>query len=256
MTSKSSVREARGSGTAFYALPQGYLTRSQAPLTSLLFLLPLLILYELGTYFLAYDAGQHTEQRIKAFNILQQFFHLFGVSGRFLPALAVAAILLAWHIARKDRWHLDFATASMMAVESVALSLPIFALEVVVRRYVLLASPMGHWPARCVISLGAGIYEELVFRLIGFTLLTVLFVDILKMQKMTAILLMVLITSIGFSLYHYGGDEAFAWRTFVFRSAAGIYFAAVFCLRGFGITAGCHAAYDLVIVAITTPVIS
>jgi len=256
MTSPAGTRSPRGVRAKPSLRPNGYFERSQLPLTSLLFLSPLLILYELGTYYLAYDPTRHTEQRIKAFTLLQQFFHLFGVTGRYLPALAVAAILLAWHMARKDSWRLHFATAGMMAVESLALCLPLFALDAMAARYVPLASPFGQWPVRCVISIGAGIYEELIFRLIGFTLLTVLLLDIFKMRKIPGTLLMVLITAIGFSLYHYGGDEIFQWRTFIFRTAAGIYFAGVFCLRGFGVTAGCHAAYDLAIVAVTSSIAS
>jgi hypothetical protein len=43
------------------------------------------------------------------------------------------------------------------------------------------------------------------------------------------------------------GSEAFYWRIFVFRMVAGVYFAAVFLFRGFGLTAGSHMAYDLMV---------
>src|SRR5213080_4049834 len=82
------------------ALPLGYLQKSQTPLTSLLFLLPFLVLYEVGTHYFASDIRHHTETRIRAFEYMLRFFHLFGASGKYLPALAVAAILLTWHIAR------------------------------------------------------------------------------------------------------------------------------------------------------------
>jgi CAAX prenyl protease-like protein len=59
---------------------------------------------------------------------------------------------------------------------------------------------------------------------------------------------MVLISSLLFAGYHYLGSEHFIWQTFVFRTAAGLYFGAIFVFRGFGITAGSHAAYDVMIV--------
>jgi membrane protease YdiL (CAAX protease family) len=57
----------------------------------------------------------------------------------------------------------------------------------------------------------------------------------------------VVISSLAFSLYHYLGSEPFSPQTFAFRTAAGFYFGAVFVFRGFGISAGSHAAYDVVV---------
>src|SRR5690242_11650438 len=82
---------------------QTYFHRAEMPLASLLFLLPMIVLYELGTRYISYSTHQG-EQRIIAFNLLQQFFALFGVTGRYLPALAVVGILVTWHIARQDPW--------------------------------------------------------------------------------------------------------------------------------------------------------
>src|SRR5258708_2576069 len=87
-------------------LPLGYFQRSQTPLTCLLFLLPLLIAYEAGTHFYATDWRHHTEQRIKAFELMQNFFLWFGATGKYLPPMAVAAVLVSCHVARKDRWEL------------------------------------------------------------------------------------------------------------------------------------------------------
>jgi hypothetical protein len=39
--------------------------------------------------------------------------------------------------------------------------------------------------------------------------------------------------------------DAFDWTKFLFRTLAGVYFAVVFAMRGFGITAGTHAFYDV-----------
>src|SRR5205085_6629716 len=95
----------------------GYFQRAEAPLTSLLFLLPLIVLYELGTRYISATTHQG-EQRIIAFNLLQQFFALFGATGRYLPALAVVGILMAWHIARKDPWEARWGTMAGMLAES------------------------------------------------------------------------------------------------------------------------------------------
>ena len=97
------------------------------------------------------------------------------------------------------------------------------------------------------LSLGAGIYEELVFRLFGLTVLHTLLFNVLKMKKGTGYLAMVVISSLGFAFYHYLGDEQFSWRSLVFRTVAGAYFAGLFLTRGFGITAFSHSSYDIIV---------
>jgi len=226
-----------------------YYKDSQKPLPSLLFLLPLIILYELGTYFFASDPLHHTETRIIAFNLLRDFFRLFGATGQYLPALAVIGILLAWHIAHRDPWTVDLPLLFGMAIESALLAIPIVFLSALpTHRLPLIAAT--NWRSLLVLSVGAGIYEELVFRLIALTLLNLLLVDVLKVRKLASNLLIVFIPALLFSLYHYLGSDSFTWQSFIFRTLAGIYFGILFTFRGFGITAGAHASYDLLVVAV------
>jgi membrane protease YdiL (CAAX protease family) len=95
------------------------------------------------------------------------------------------------------------------------------------------------------ICLGAGIYEELVFRLILMAALSLLVKDLFGVGQKRAALLVVVAAGVMFSSYHYLGAERFDFRTFLFRTLAGCYFGLLFTLRGFGVTAGSHAAYDL-----------
>ena len=231
----------------------GYLNRSDAPFHSLIFLLPFVILYEVGTKLFAVDPVTLGEHRIIAFNLLSDFFHLFGATGKYLPPLAVVGILLSWHIARNDPWKIRPGTLTGMAVESVVFALPLVVLGRVFivfwQTHIPLMTGMGDWKSMIVLSIGAGIYEELIFRLIAFTVMNLILVDLLGMPKGRALLLMVVISSLAFSLYHYLGDEAFAWQSFAFRTAAGVYFGVIFVTRGFGITAGAHAVYDIFIVS-------
>src|SRR5450432_3823081 len=119
---------------------KGYFQRSELPLASLAFVLPLIVLYELGTWYFASDALHHNEQRIIAFNLMQQFFHLFGVSGRYFPAMAVVGILLSWHIARGDGWQVDLRHILGMYVESFLLAVPLIVLGFAAARYLPLMS--------------------------------------------------------------------------------------------------------------------
>jgi len=110
-----------------------------------------------------------------------------------------------------------------------------------------LLSPSEVWP-RIVSFIGAGVYEEVLFRLCLIPLCYGLF-RLIGAPAKGAVLGAVLLTSVGFSAAHYIGPAAdqFALFSFTFRACAGLFFALLFVYRGFGITAGCHAAYDILV---------
>lgn len=227
---------------------RGYLYQSELPLTSLVFLIPLIVAYEVGTRYFTTAVRHGHEQQIIAFTMLQDFFRLFGVHGQHLPAIAVATILLAWHLARNDKWHVNLSTLMGMAAESMLLSLPLIVLSREIARYFPLTALHSSSRDVIVMSMGAGIYEELVFRLILFSVLSLILKDTVRLSKGWSHLWVVAISALAFSAYHYLSPvERFQWRPFVFRTLAGIYFGIIFLLRGFGITAACHSAYDILI---------
>lgn len=122
--------------------------------------------------------------------------------------------------------------------------------NIVVRRNIM---------ANIVTGIGAGIYEELVFRLILICLLMIVFQDIFKMTHINSIVLSVLISAALFSAHHHvdffsgrpNEVDPFDITEFAFRTIAGIYFAILYAIRGFGITAGTHAFYNIIAISIT-----
>lgn len=234
------------------ALPGGYLKQSQLPLASLVFLLPFLILYEVGTRQFAFDPVHQTEQRIIAFNLMLQFFQMLGATARYMPPLAVVFLLLACHVVRNDPWRVKASTLLGMLVESFAWALPLLALGTITAHWLSHFLPLmplhGDGRALFVLSLGAGIYEELVFRLVALAILHTVLIDFIRLPRLWGYLGMVVISSFAFAFYHYLGAEPFSWRSLAFRTAAGAYFAGLFLLRGFGITAFAHSSYDLLVI--------
>ena len=96
--------------------------------------------------------------------------------------------------------------------------------------------------------LGAGVYEEAIFRLA----LIPLFLATLKLLHLPQIprqTLAVTASALLFSMAHHAGapGEPFTWFAFIFRWTAGVYFAWVFLARGFGVAVGTHAAYDILV---------
>ena len=113
--------------------------------------------------------------------------------------------------------------------------------------------------ADIVTGIGAGIYEELVFRLILICILLVLFQDLIGMTHANAIVFAVLVSAALFSAHHHvdllSGRPSivnpFNVTKFAFRTIAGVYFSILYAIRGFGITAGTHAFYNIFAVTIT-----
>src|SRR5204863_2326881 len=123
---------------------------------------PLIVIYELGTRLIVAPSHGPT-QRIIAFTMMQQFFNFFGATGRYLPALAVVVILLAWHLARRDSWQIDVATLLGMALESVVLAVPLMAIGVVAERSSMMLESAS--ATRCMIqTMGMTDTETYLFR--------------------------------------------------------------------------------------------
>jgi len=231
---------------------RGYWRESESPLASLIFLLPMLVLYECGTGWLT-PGREVAEPQVIAFVLIRQFFALLHAHAIHLPAVTVAVMLLGWHIAIKDPWRIRLGTIVGMTGESLALAVPVLVLGMVMPRYFPLSAGAGAVDS-AVIYCGAGIYEEFIFRLVLILFLSLIFRDAFEMRPVVAGVLMVVISGTLFSAYHYLSpvEPPFRMRTFVFRSVAGIYFGALFLTRGFGVTAASHAFYDIFILILSS----
>jgi hypothetical protein len=238
-----------------------YFERSQRPLQALLFLLPMIGLYEVGILLYAPNAGGVPTRDIYARSLMRDFFEVFGVAAYYLPALIVVVVLLSWHVTRRDPWKVEPKLYSMMLVESFVLAVPLFVFALVMARQInavivplqMLSAPAATavdvgWQAQLVFSIGAGIYEELLFRLIAIALLHLLLVDMLALPEHIGALGAIGGSAIAFALYHFSSENPFELGLAIYYTLAGIYFAGIFVIRGFGIVAATHALFDVLIV--------
>ncbi len=97
---------------------------------------------------------------------------------------------------------------------------------------------------KIVLSAGAGLYEELVFRLFLMGGLFYAAHRIGGIKRFGAAFLAVVVSSLIFSAAHHI-TEPFTMSAFVFRFFAGVVFAALFQIRGFAVAAWTHALYDV-----------
>ena len=102
-------------------------------------------------------------------------------------------------------------------------------------------------PTQLMISLGAGIYEELLFRVLLVSGLAALARMLFGWEARASGAFAALGGALIFSLFHYVGPlgDEFSLGSFTFRAIAGLLFSALYLLRGFGITAWSHALYDV-----------
>ena len=231
-------------------------------MASLFFVAPMLLAYEAGVLVLGPQAVRNGAD-VWLRGLLDQI----GFGQYFLLPLLTCSLLLAWHHTRRERWNVDWSVCYGMLAESSAFGLAL--LLVAQTQSTLFANHLpaaevgaaaSHIFGRCIGYFGAGIYEELLFRL----MLLPAAIASLKWFGMSArwsVVTAVLGTSLLFSAAHYQYDfslfglhvassygDPFQLFSFSFRFLAGVFFSTLFVQRGFGVTAGSHALYDILIV--------
>ena len=103
--------------------------------------------------------------------------------------------------------------------------------------------------SKLTLSLGAGLYEELLFRVVIVALLSNGLRLLLGIGRVPAGIVAAIGGALLFSAFHYVGPlgEPMRLESFVFRTLAGLAFSGLYLTRGFGITAWTHALYDVAV---------
>lgn len=230
---------------------RSYLVRSAAPLHTLAFVLPFLICYELALMGVFGDG----KLRLEAHDLLVRFFDIFGAAGLHLPSVTLVTILLVQHIASRDKWGVSLPVLGAMLLESAVLTLPLIVLVMLldpVDGGALAASGIAGSSRveRVMLAFSAGLYEEMLFRLIMMTLIHFLLVDTLGFAKSTGAVIALAVSAIAFAAYHdqiTGLDGSLNIRLGTFYVLSGLYFGLLFLWRGLGIAIGTHLVYDLIV---------
>ena len=223
--------------------------------------LPLLIIYQIMAFYL-------TRSFLNANRSVAEFwlvgiFSLLGTPGFILLGLIGAGLIVYFYMQKKTKnipvikyFYL------LMFLESIIYS---FFLGAVVIRILKLFNPVNSvdfgfpqskWQS-IMLSLGAGYFEELLFRVIlyGGILAAIFYTaeklkpkSSLKAFRWISMAIIGTLTSVLFALAHHIGGEAFTFYAFLFRTISGIIFVILYQVRGFGVAAYTHALYDLWIV--------
>jgi hypothetical protein len=218
-------------------------------LSNLILIFPLLVVYQLGVLF--------TYPLLNGVDFVSAF--LFGRLGLSRPQylVFVGSVFAGFGLAlfflkRHQQFH-------PKVVLPILLESSIYALSMGSLIYLVMTRVLGinaHLAAgldgqglisRFVMSLGAGVYEEIVFRLGLLGGLVALFERFFAWRRFVAVTVAFAISSFAFSAVHHLpplGDP-FSIEVFTFRALAGVCFGLLFWFRGLAVAVYTHAFYDL-----------
>ena len=226
-----------------------YLLKSKTSFYSFLFTLPLFVLYEINILFLSWDDilvvrnGADFLMR----NILESFdiYGLYGLGLVFFLGLLVTYIFF---IKEDQQQEVNVNFLFIMLAESMLWSLVLYFL--LFKFMVLLMNPVGKTVLQQVtLAIGAGIYEEFLFRVLLIAGLSGILGFVFMWDKTFKNIIAVVLSGGIFSAFHFMGEygDFFSMELFLIRFFAGLILGVLYMYRGFGITAYTHSIYDLIV---------
>lgn len=230
-----------------------YLRATRHPWSSFLFLVPLVAVYEGGIVWLGGDRADRLRNGADAWVRWQ--LETFGVGHAFAAPMLVVGLLLVWSWWRwADRPADPVTTWFGMAFEGAAFAVVLWQFG---QNYAPIVESLGvkltvpaapDRAARILTYLGAGIYEEALFRL-GLFGGVVFLLRLVLLPKLIAVPLGAFAAAAAFAAAHHVGPygEAMNPYVFLFRLVAGLYFTALYVARGFGVAVAAHAGYDVLV---------
>ena len=228
---------------------QDYLQKSKSPFYSFIITLPIFLLYELGLLLMRGTEFSYIKNGADALiedMIATLGFDIFYISS---SIFLLAFFIIAYYQKKNyDSFKIYKSYLSIMLFESFVYALLLFLLLGNMSLYLMDIS-FEDIKFNIILSLGAGIYEELIFRVFSIFILYKFISFIFKsMRHFSTQFSALLLSSILFSLFHFMGTESFSQEAFTIRFIAGILLGILYNNRGFGITAITHSFYDIFVI--------
>jgi len=227
--------------------PKGYWETSRRLAASYVFVAPLVALYQLGV---AFDARARNGADPIFREIFDRFSHLGFV---FLNVVLLGLLFIAiWHTRSKR-----FTVRGLywyMLIEATLWACVLLAIAHV--------WPPGAFPNHkplalppavrsVVVSIGAGVYEETIFRWLLMGGMIFVLKNLLGGHPAWVVPLSLLVAAALFSLAHHKiGRQPWYWDVFYFRTMMGAVLGLLFWFRGLGIVVWVHALYNVALVSI------
>jgi hypothetical protein len=223
-----------------------FLREGSGPWADLALTLPLFIGYHLGVVFLPVRNAADVVTRELTSLAENDLWAYIGLTlGIGLVFAGVLVMLGRGHTMRASRF-------VFVGIEGIVYAIAMrLAGQYVVSKLALLAAPApdGQFSS-LVMSLGAGFYEEIAFRVgvfgLGLRMLSSLLGPLPRFKRTMLGVGWAVLGALLFSGWHYVGDlgEPFELRSFVFRAVCGLAFTIIYAFRGFAPAVWTHAIYD------------
>jgi hypothetical protein len=227
-----------------------YLSAVRHPWPIAVVLVPLLGAYEIGVARLTGANGESLRAGIDLW-IRKWLAENGGYPPILIPGTVLGLLLLwtAWKW--KDRPENVFTAVFGIALEGVAFGLGLWALclnaPTLLERAGLPAAAIGESDARIITFLGVGLYEEIIFRLIGFALLARV-IQVALIPALIARPAALVASAAAFALaHHFVQSDPFVPAVFLTRMLIGIYCGLLLWWRGLGVAVLAHVAYDVMV---------
>ena len=234
--------------------PVDYVARTRELPVSLVFIVPWLVLYQLCLV----AARCPVENAAGAW--VRSLVLALGREGMVAVGLLVCLLLCVVVLLRVREAPRDRGVYGGMLLEALVYGAMLGVVSKVLAdhlplgRMVPLAAGTGLESLRCTVeqiglSLGAGVFEEFVFRGLLLMGLYALIRYGIGGDRVTAGILAVVVSAWVFSGYHHWGPggEPYDAGVFAFRFWAGVALGTVFLTRGLGIAALAHGFYDVLV---------
>ena len=174
----------------------------------------------------------------------------FGLGGHVASGALVIAVLVGWQLLWGRGWRIRLGNVVGMVLESLFYALVLllsYRVVILPLREALLAAGSGaeSLAQQLILGLGAGVYEEFLFRLLLIGSVSYLF-RLAGAGRVSSAVVASIVAAVAFSTFHLV-SEPFEPFVFIFRTFAGLVFAGFFFLRGLGITTGTHASFNVVL---------
>lgn len=233
---------------------RSYFEATHSLLYSYLVSLPLLLLYEILIFISQPNSDQVV--RISVDVWIKTLFSYFGKDLLSITLIIVA--LLGIFVLYRERkrlktLHFSYFLAMLAEAAIYAFFLALLISEAIEGLLqVVLQDPIESLSVlqQFALSLGAGLYEELFFRVLLVSALLYLFTWLIEKKWLASATAMV-VAALIFSGVHYIGvfGDPFTVSTFLFRFLFGLALNGIYIYRGFGMAAWTHATYDMMVIA-------
>lgn len=224
----------------------GFFAKASDAWSDLVLTLPIFIAYHLGVAFLPVRnaADVVTSEMIALANN-----NMLAYAGLTL-LIGAGFVAVLWMLGRKQA--LEWERFVFIALEATAYAIAMrFIAGWVVGKLTLAGAPLEGGFTGFVMSAGAGLYEEIAFRVVlwglGLRVLMLLWPMVDPLRPRLLAVGWALVAAGVFSGWHYVGayGDAFELRSFVFRWTCGVVFTAIYAFRGFAPAVWTHTLYDL-----------